>query len=643
MTRHMVRIAAVVLLWGAGLLASCGGDPRPTDLGLYALVDGELLRLEPTENMAHAGAFGRFWHGPAEPPPTVLLDPQPSFTYFAVSAESEIDDLVLSRLEFVRDRVMDDLAGKRSVALDLFLPAEDVPLAVTPDAKDTRLFRLAPRSALATGVYAIHRGSLSSPAVGRLLEEPWFFVVDAEGRGLPALKDELFGLDTSLPPSAPRVLGAMGKPLTIRYYVTAVQDMPQHYRWLQRDTENLLKKLCDLSGGKLTATTIHPESDPAHLTELTHAGASAISFIDRDASKAGMIWSVVLVSDGETESTVPIRGSAGMADEARALLAQIAKSGAPTHRIVLHAPVELLDPKVAEMYKQQGLPPPSGVDHYATLVELLRNHSFAVDRVDLNEQQVTPAGDVLLVVEPVAFGPQQLCTVANALRSGVPVVLAIQRYRFDYRLDDAGDVTATATLVDSGLEELLASWGLAVPSEILMDERTFTVGVPREKMQGGLRLQESQPVALPIQIEVSGPDLDRPGLLTGRTEKLSYLWGAAVATDAAKLDAAELAVAIVATSSARSWLSPFAATLTGAGSWQRKPDQAAGRQPVALQVTGTFPAAPECPAGTSAPGRLILVGGAKWAQDTLLQVNSPFLLDLIETLVYGEEYAAIRR
>lgn len=613
------------LLAGLAIVAyGCGKDTRPSALGVYAVEGTELRLIEPTNNLKAAGALGLFWHGIDQLPVVNLVDSTCYFYYFQTDAPANAGDLTLSRLEFAREMKMNGLAGERWVPIDLFLPVEEIPVSIIPDAKENRLFKVAPMSPLGRGIYALHLGTISAPYPGGAVEEPFYFSVASRGLEDLASDPKTFAFDWSIPEQAREALSNLDTEISVHYFVTSPGNLPLTARWMPRDVETMLDAYRKASGGKISFTVSDPHGTPGGEESLRSSGLHPIQ-IQNDGGLSS-IWSVITIAGGGfRDAKTALLTPTQLGDLDRLLLNCIR----PGTRIVIYTPSTDGAPKAERL----GGPTQSG--RYSSLEQLLTEEGFQVSRTDLTTTSpVSSDVKLLLVVEPTNLSPEQACTIAHTLHVGIPVGLAIQARSYDYVPIEPSGWDIFAEPIQSGLDDLLRSWGLSIRMEHLLDAHSATIACPRPTVLNGLRMQNLENVNLPLHILIDETDLKRSRVFDEDAKAVAFLWGSAIDMDRPVLDGLNLTERTIIASSERSWLRKFVPGRVAPDILDPDSGGGTGRYPLAVLIEGIFDDPEGCPSSELAgqPSRLLVLGGAFPFMDMSLGATLPLVEDLITFL-----------
>jgi ABC-type uncharacterized transport system involved in gliding motility auxiliary subunit len=324
------------------------------------------------------------------------------------------------------------------------------------------------------------------------------------------------------------------------------------------------------------------------------------------------------------------------------------------------------------MYLQQGMQPPEPVEQYSRLPELLGQGHYEAVPIDLTEESPIPEdADLLIVMGVSQLNERQVWEINNALRGGMPVIMAVQAHEYSYSPGGGGGWTISGQDLASGLEPLLANFGLEVSEDHFMDNSMETIDLPREVNLGGLRMQTREPVRLPIQIRVTESQMLQDSPLVNRIGTLFYLWGTPVVTRPDVLSEYGLKATNLIESSKESWSADWSDGPVPGITFNPPAGGPTGPRPLATLVEGVFPdhyEGREVPAWPSAapaddeggddalaagpapepaepqPSRLLLIGSAKMFDDSIIAApqNALLMLNAVDYLVGSEELLEIR-
>lgn len=481
--------------------------------------------------------------------------------------------------------------------------------------------------------------------------------------------DKLF----TMSPSAVKILSELKVPVRVKFYITGSGEMPTDLKTLERDVTDKLRDYQNASGGMLQFSVYHPQNDEEMQNSLTSRGIRPfqVQSIDRDEIGVKLVWSAMTVAYKDyPEEVLPQVLPQSLSSLEYELLSRIYRLTREREPVVaLFAPREQIDPQLAMMYIQQGMQPPEPPDRYSALPQLLGEEHYDVRRIELTRESPIPAdADVLLVLNPNRLNERQAWEINRALSNGMNVVMAVQNHNYTYQPGSRGGFDISAAAQPSGLEKVLDAAGLKVSEDHFMDENLVVLSVPRTQNIGGLRFQSTEPVRLPVQVMISADQMNQEAAVSNRIGGLLYLWGTPIETDGTRLAEAGLRSTTLFTSSDRSWLEPFTEGPVPGSVFNPSGAEIVSRLPLGVMVEGEFPdgfqgeTLPEWPAAPAAedrpapppdsgspldpkPAKLVLLGCAKMFDDMVLQSgqhNALFLLNLVDSLVHGDDLISIR-
>ena len=485
---------------------------------------------------------------------------------------------------------------------------------------------------------------------------------DLRGSRLDLTEDKLFTLSTA----GQKVLGGLAVPVQVKYYVTRQDKMPTGLKNLERDVTDKLRDYADASDGMLQFS-VHDPSDDEELQELLRGKGVRpfqVQSVDKDEIGVKLIYSAMtLAYKDKPEEVLPQVLPQSLTTLEYELVSRVYRLTQERRPVVaLFAPKPQLDPQMAAMYMQMGMQIPELPDTWESVQQLLGEEHYDVRRIDLTEESPIPDdADALLVLGPENLDPRQAWEVGRALHQGVGTVLAVQNHVYDYQADPRGGFRISAQQRASGLEELLKQYGLAVRQEMLFDNESEVISIPRTQNVMGLRLQTAEPVRAPMQIAVRGEQISREIEMTNRIESLFYLWGTDLAKDPAKLAGLNLGCRTLFASSQNSWHKAFSSQPLVQADVTAKGQKLEPALPLAFLVDGQFPpptgarpawpavsdsaSAAEPPAQlTPAPAQLVLTGCGKLFEDPFIQAgqNAMLLLNAVDALALEGDLIGIR-
>ena len=502
-----------------------------------------------------------------------------------------------------------------------------------------------------------------------------FFLVSVldnmPGARVDMTSDRLF----TMSPAAAKILQSLDVPVQVKLYITPSDKMPTQLRTLERDINEQMRNFEQVAEGMLEFQVFNPQDDEEMQAALGAKGIRPfqIQSIEKDEMGIKLIWSALTIAYKDNpEEVLPQvlpQNLAALEQDIIGPVYRLTREKAP--KVAIFGPKKPVDQQLAMMYMQQGMQPPEPTEQYSQLSQLMTQGHYEAVPVELTEASPVPADvDALIVMAISPLNERQIYEINRAMRSGVPVVMALQAHEYGYSPAQNGGWSISGQSVATGLEPMLAEFGLTVSEDHFMDSAMETIDLPREVNLGGLRMQTREPVRLPIQIRVTEAQMNQDSPLVNRIGAIFYLWGTPIVSDADQAAGHGLKVTNLIHSSDNSWHQDWSDGPVTQGMLNPEGKEMAGSQPLAVMVEGIFPdtfegrEAPAWPAadnpGQAAdplaqaqvspapvdpqPGKLFLVGSAKMFDDNILGAgqNALLLLNAVDYLAGSQELLNIR-
>lgn len=272
------------------------------------------------------------------------------------------------------------------------------------------------------------------------------------------------------------------------------------------------------------------------------------------------------------------------------------------------------------------------------VVSLLRQQ-YEVRPVDLTADATIPDDvDALIVTGPKEpFEADEIAAIDAFVKGGGHVAFFPDAVKVDLR-------TMQSEPADSGLGDLLASYGLRVRPGVVLDANCAQISVTQQR--GFMRI--AQPVRYPFMPVVRELDQDHP--LTRGLSDVAFPFVSAL--QPVEPQAGPLDVQVLVSSSDSSWIETPPFDLNPLQQWPDTIDFT-GPYPLVATVSGDIQvaAAPKddddagsAPApATTVPVRLLVVGGSAILQDQFLSnTTQALVLNLVDWLLLDDAMLSIR-
>ena len=262
------------------------------------------------------------------------------------------------------------------------------------------------------------------------------------------------------------VFAAIPGDITLTAYITP-DTLPPNYKEVPERIERIVKDLGEQSGGKLTYKTENPDSKEKRTRLYRDYGFQPFA----TSLFAENYYYLYLVLDvgGTLTSVVPAQEMAEA--DIRQALAEALRRHAPGYlkTVGIWAPQGFTMPANPQYGGQpQRIPPPQNFNR----VKQSLAERYKLADVDLDSGRVADDVDVLLVAGPDKLGDQAQYAIDQFLMRGGTTIMLAGRYRL--RLDR--DLSLNE--VDTGLDALLATYGVDVPAKLVLDEQAETFAIP---------------------------------------------------------------------------------------------------------------------------------------------------------------------
>jgi len=480
----------------------------------------------------------------------------------------------------------------------------------------------------------------------------------------------------TMSPAAVKILKDLQVPVQVKLYITPEGKMSTQMRNLERDITEQMRNFEQVADGMLEFQVFNPQNDEEMQKTLTAKGIRPfqVQSIEKDEMGIKLIWSAITIAyKDKPEEVLPQvlpQNLFTLEQDIIGPVYRLTREKAP--RIAVFGPKKPVDQQLAMMYLQQGMQPPEPTEQYAQISQLMSQGHYEAVSIELTEASPVPEDiDALIVMAVSPLNQRQIYEINRTLRRGVPVIMGLQAHQYGYTPAPRGGWSIAGQAVETGLEPMLAEFGLTVSEDHFMDTASEVINLPREVNLGGLRMQTQEPVRLPIQIRVTEAQMNQDSPLVNRIGAIFFLWGTPVVSDADRLATHDLMATDLIHSSDHVWSETWTEGPVTAAMLNPEDKAMTGAQPLAVLVEGVFPdtfegedvpawpetgnpasadedplvQGPDTPAPVdSEPGSLFLIGNAKMFDDNLLAAgqNALLLLNAVDFLAGSRELLDIR-
>ena len=388
-----------------------------------------------------------------------------------------------------------------------------------------------------------------------------------------AIKKVVYGFQ-----SVDSVLAASENPVNLTLYVTN-QNLPQSELPIVQAIQKVAGEIQTNSNGKFIFMTIDLDSPGSPVTrdELTNQYGIEpypVSLFSEDTYFFHMV-----LQNGENRKVIYPPTEANEAEIKTSIESAIKQTSKGFLKVVgFWTPPST---PTVNIYGQSQQP----LSSYNYVQQQL-GQDYTVQTVDLTSGKVASNIDVLVMIAPQNLTELELFAVDQYLMRGGSVVIATNPYKIDV---DPYEGVLALTPIDGGLKDLLASYGVNLGTDLVMDQQNSSFPVVVNQNVSGQTLQQLQAVPYPFFVDVRQEGLNKDSLITGSLTAVDMDWVSPVSLDETLNMGRETAVLL--NSSANSWttgdsnIQPDFETYPELGFPQPETLQSS---PLAVSVTGSF-------------------------------------------------------
>ncbi len=399
--------------------------------------------------------------------------------------------------------------------------------------------------------------------------------------------------------SARNIIEKLKTNVTIRYYVTPEDQMPPGMKDMERSISDKLGEFAKVTD-RIKYEVIDPTTDTELAQSLSEKGIEPFTLrtTERDAIGIKKVYSSLSISyldkPDDIISQVMPSSLPHLEYDICSRIFRLTQESSPS--LALVAPYEPIDPRyndprMRQVMAQMGQKIPDKTDRFKNIGETLQQLGYGFTRIDLSSEEQMPGKvNALLVLDPQNLSDRQKYEIATALYSGVDVIMAAQKYKYNYSPTKMGNVMLMPASANPGVDDLLKKYGLSISDKILMDAQTQVVSIQTQQTLGGfLTVPKSMDVQSPVQIRISPENMNQDYAFTANLGPMVYLWGSPLDIDSSVVEELGLDLKVLLTSSEESWETEFTGMPIGSDMTDQKNQKMIGRQPLAVILSGQFP------------------------------------------------------
>jgi hypothetical protein len=332
---------------------------------------------------------------------------------------------------------------------------------------------------------------------------------------------------------------------------------------------------------------------------------------------------------------------------------------APVISVVSDLP-RLSPAEALEDYQKKNLSAPGGVDVYSLLKELLADYGYRLHHVNARYPSLAAGTDAVLWLQPRRDSGPMIELVSDFLANGGRAVVAMQHFNIQQR-QYRGTGFETVYWPQPQFQDLdryLRLVGVEQVREVLMDRTRHRLTLDTQVNRTAVREYDPQEVALPFLIRAVGAHYAADSPVTRNLGDLLFIWGNRFALDSTRLAQGGFRADVIISTSDRSWAYPWKGGWLPPESLSPSRDYLSGRQPLAVSITGPFPAAGFAdddegrqrliarPRSGDSEGSLLLLGSSEMFKNHRLHTpgfqHAQLLLNAVALAAHSPEMARLQ-
>jgi len=379
--------------------------------------------------------------------------------------------------------------------------------------------------------------------------------------------------------SAKKIFKELKVPAAVNLYITPVEKMPTAFKTLEADITGKMEELKVASGNKLNFKVFHIEA--ANLMEDRNkdgaqSGANADSLekslqekgivpfqvesINKDELGVKLIYSAMTISYKEKAENILQRILPQNLPDLEYMffsrLLKLMRDKAPFIAVYSPLKVQDVDWEMNRILSGLGRQSPQYEDHFKTIIPLMRNNGYDVQRINISRDDPIPEGvSTFMIIDPDYLNDRQLYEINNFLYKGGVVFLAAQGYDYSFQSLPPNGLAVTPRKLSLDINKLLKKWGVSINDDMLMDEENQIIQISMGQKVGPFAM--SMPVKIPNQINIPADNMNKNAPFMMRLPSLFYLWGSALDVSDDIISQAGLKKTPLFFSGPRSWKVPY--------------------------------------------------------------------------------------
>ncbi len=363
--------------------------------------------------------------------------------------------------------------------------------------------------------------------------------------------------------------------VTFNGYFSPDNSLPEQLAEFKKELKEILEEISQTHKDRFSINIADPDAGGGKLAEKISSDYGfrpmAASLFDRRT-----FWFYMTLSSNGQIFEIPLPQDLSGDNFKRSLEAALKRFATGFTKTVA-----LYTPPTTPPMPQYGIPAQG--KHFNWLQETL-SADHTIINTDLKDGQVPTEADILILAAPKSLDDKQLFGVDQFLMRGGTVIIASSP--FDIGLDR----TLSASKQESGLEDWLASHGLTMTAEMVLDPQNSAFPIPIQRQVAGFIVQETQMVAYPYFVDIRPDGMNSDSSMLAGLNQLTMNWASPIQIDSEKNKARQISRLLE--SSPESWTSELTniqPDFNRYGQFGFAPSaEEPGRQLLAVTVEGRF-------------------------------------------------------
>jgi ABC-2 type transport system permease protein len=343
------------------------------------------------------------------------------------------------------------------------------------------------------------------------------------------------------------VLGSLDAPATLTLYVTP-GTLPEKLREAPTLINTVAADIQRRAEGKVQFNTVDMSAPTAGITPQELADRYQIQPIAAAFFSPDTFYLHMVLQVGEKNQVIFPTGEFSEA-EIRTSIESALKRLAPGFLQVVGVWTPPATPQVNQFGQQTPV-----IQRFSRVTEALRKN-YEVRTVDLSSGQVSAEINALVVIGPQNLTDTERYAIDQFLMRGGSVLVAAGNYKINVDQFTGG---LRVEAVAGGLAEMLASYGIQVEQQLVLDKRNVPFPIPVQRNVGGITVQEIQAINYPQFVDVRPDAMDRSSPIVGNLQAVTLNWASPITLDTAKNEGRT--VSALLKSSAESWMTTDTST-----------------------------------------------------------------------------------